>query len=160
MHSYWLYWRAGASCLSLLLFVIISLITQVLYHGTDYWLALWTNTEELRYLRAGDFTGMNTTGSNISDLNTTELSFMDTNRTGVSSTVFDWIEDVDTTTGVYVYSILTGALFVFSMIWTVRFFLICISASVKLHNKMFESIIRSQPAFFDRNPVGKPISLV
>ena len=171
---YWKYFHAGAGYVSLLLFVIIFLISQVLFIGTDYWLTLWTDAEELRYLRSSNLTETNATEDYLTDMNMTESSWPDFNITESSllnfftdesnltdlnitdgTVVSDWIENIDTTTGVYVYSIMIGGLFFFIMIRTTYFYLICMSASVKLHNKMFKSIIRAQLAFFDQNPVGK-----
>ena len=162
---YWKYFHAGAGLLSLMLFVVIFLIAQVLFIGTDYWLTLWTNAEELRYLASGRSTETNTTESNYSELNmtgfsltdyfTTESSLMDANSTDEIATASNWTQNIDTNTGVYVYSIMIVGLFIFIMIRTTYFYVICMSASIKLHNKMFESIIRAKLVFFDQNPVGK-----
>ena len=157
-----------------MIFTTSFLITQVLFLGTDYWLTVWTNAEELRSLRAKpNVTDSNLletflTESNYSELNaiessfsdypdflTTESSPVDVDSTNQTTTASNWMENIDTHTGVYVYSILVGCLFVFTLVRTTHFFQICMSSSAKLHNKMFESIIRSQLAFFDQNPVGK-----
>jgi len=42
---------------------------------------------------------------------------------------------------------------------TVLNYLICITASRNLHNKMFRSILRSPVLFFDTNPVGMNIRI-
>ena len=54
-----------------------------------------------------------------------------------------------------IYGAIVGALCVSSMVRTIYFFVICMKSSVKLHDKMFESIIRAPCRFFDTNPVGK-----
>ena len=160
--------------MSLLLYFIIFMIAQILFIGTDYWLTLWTNAEELRSLRSKSLTESNMTASilpqifydlGLSDFNVTESSLVDvlTNESNLLDlnsidevvTLSDWIKNLDTNTGVYVYAIIISGLFLFTMIRTTYFFLICMSASVKLHNKMFKSIIRAQLIFFDENPVGK-----
>ena len=172
--NYWKYFRSGAGYFSLVIFTTSFLITQVLFLGTDYWLTLFTNAEELRSLRAkpnvtdSNFLETFLTESNYSELNaiessfsdypdflTTESSPVDVNSTNQTTTASNWMENIDTHTGVYVYSILVGCLFVFTLVQATHFFQICMSSSAKLHNKMFESIIRSQLAFFDQNPVGK-----
>lgn len=172
--TYWNYFHAGAGFLSLLLYFIIFMIAQILFIGTDYWLTLWTNAEELRSLRSKSLTESNMTASilpqifydlGLSDFNVTESSLVDvlTNESNLLDlnsidevvTLSDWIKNLDTNTGVYVYAIIISGLFLFTMIRTTYFFLICMSASVKLHNKMFKSIIRAQLIFFDENPVGK-----
>ena len=157
-----------------MIFTTSFLITQVLFLGTDYWLTLWTNAEELRSLRAKpNVTDSNLletflTESNYSELNaiessfsdypdflTTESSPVDVDSTNQTTTASNWMENIDTHTGVYVYSILVGCLFVFTLVRTTHFFQICMSSSAMLHNKMFKSIIHTQLAFFDQNPVGK-----
>ena len=175
LDNYWQYLRAGASYFSLVSFAIIFLIAQLLFIGSDYWLTLWTNAEELRYLRnltetnvtEPTYLEMNMAKSSLSDFTTTDSSFMDyltaesslmdMNSTDVATTISDWIKNIDTKTGIYVYSIMIGALFIFTMIRTTHFFLMCMASSVKLHNKMFESIIRAKLVFFDQNPVGKQL---
>ena len=54
-----------------------------------------------------------------------------------------------------IYGAIVGALCVISMVRTIYFFVICMKSSVKLHDKMFESIIRAPCRFFDTNPVGE-----
>jgi len=173
LNDYWQYFRAGAGYLSLISFSITFLIAQLLFLGSDYWLTLWTNAEELRYLRSTSFTEINATAlsylemneidSNLTDFSTNESSSMNIFTTEANllemnvtkKTFSDWIQNIDTTTGVYVYSIMIAGLFLFTMIRTTHFFLICMASSVKLHNNMFGSIIRAQLVFFDQNPVGK-----
>ena len=162
MEMYRKYFSAGASYLSLVAFNITFVIGQLLYLGTDYWLTIWTDAEELRYLRTktdnisestttesiiSEFT---TTEWNLSELNSTELTMFADNETAV----YDWIKHIDTTTGVYVYSVLIVGLFIFTIIRTTHFFFICVEASIKLHNNMFQSIVRAPLVFFDQNPVG------
>ena len=54
-----------------------------------------------------------------------------------------------------IYGAIVGALCVLSMVGTIHFFLICMKSSVKLHGKMFESILGVPCRFFDTNPSGK-----
>lgn len=50
---------------------------------------------------------------------------------------------------------LTAALFVLSLGRTVLFFVMCMTSSRNLHNRMFQSVIRVPIKFFDTHPVGK-----
>ena len=54
-----------------------------------------------------------------------------------------------------IYAALVGALVIASMIRTVHFFVVCMRASVYLHNSMFLRVVQAQCRFFDVNPVGK-----
>lgn len=38
---YWKYIRAGSNCCSLLFIIILNLVTQFLFTGSDYWLQYW-----------------------------------------------------------------------------------------------------------------------
>jgi len=65
-----------------------------------------------------------------------------------------WKDEIDTTTGIYVYSALIGCLLVFSIARGIHFFIICMVSSIKLHDQMFQALIRTPLSFFDSNPVG------
>ena len=54
-----------------------------------------------------------------------------------------------------IYAAIVGGLVVSSMLRTVHFFVLCMKASVKLHNSMFMRLVRAPCRFFDTNPVGK-----
>ncbi len=114
--------------MSILLLILSCLFTQVLFSASDFWLNIWTNAEEIRAL----------------------------NET-ISINSTSWQDQVDTITGVYVYTILIVGVFIFSMIRTVHFFLLSLYASIKLHDNMFKVVIRTPLLFFDQNPVGNII---
>ncbi|RWS23154.1 ABC transporter-like protein 16, partial [Leptotrombidium deliense] len=47
-----------------------------------------------------------------------------------------------------------AVLFVLSLMRAILFFLMCMRASVKLHDRLFRSVVRAPIAFFDNNPIG------
>ncbi len=63
--------------------------------------------------------------------------------------------DVSIETGTYVYSGILGGAFIFAGLSTVQFYVMCTVSSMKLHNQMFNAVLRSPMSFFDKNPVGK-----
>ncbi|KAH6939768.1 hypothetical protein HPB50_021572 [Hyalomma asiaticum] len=66
----------------------------------------------------------------------------------------DWWSSLDPVTyNVVVYAIIIGGLVLSSMARTVAFFVMCMRASVNLHNRMFSCIIRAPIRFFDMNPI-------
>jgi len=93
--------------------------------------------------------------SSLINASITESTFKSSTTTVDTMTIVDRIQNIDTATGVYIYSFLIVTFFFFTLIRTIQFFSICMSASIKLHNRMFKSIIRSKVVFFDQNPVGK-----
>jgi ABC-type multidrug transport system fused ATPase/permease subunit len=72
----------------------------------------------------------------------------------VASEAFDDLKEMDTFTGIYGFIIIALFGFVFSMIRSISFFVIFLNASIKLHDKMFQAVVRSPLLFFDRNPIG------
>ena len=65
------------------------------------------------------------------------------------------IISTDRNTNIYIYTGIVLTLFVFSLIRTTTFFTICMSSSIKLHKKLFNSVIRAPISFFDENPIGR-----
>lgn len=56
---------------------------------------------------------------------------------------------------IYIYSALIVALVVIALIRSFVFFSICMRASTKLHDNMFNSITRATMRFFNTNPAGR-----
>nr|WEU39104.1 NIES ABC protein [Daphnia magna] len=150
---YWEYFRSGGSCMSLFTMTVTCIITQVLFSGSDYWLTLWTNAEELR-----------ATHSNVTENSTytpvTENGFFNVTSGTEETAVFSgaWWKNPDTYTGVYVFTILIICVFIFSFIRTIHYFVMCMISSINLHNRMFQSVIRTPLLFFDQNPVGRVLN--
>lgn len=154
MSTYWKYLRSGAgSFTSLMLLATNFLIAQILNTGIDYWLNVWTNAEFIRHKNS---TKPDLALDNI--IRPTEIRGETVNKTLDSS--HNWIQEVDTYTGIYVYSILIGIAFTFTLIRSFHFFKTCMSASVKLHDLMFNSVVRSPLSFFERNPVGNTDNII
>ncbi|XP_069987945.1 ATP-binding cassette sub-family C member 4 isoform X1 [Penaeus vannamei] len=135
------YFLAGGGWFLLIVLCLANVITQVLFSGTDYWLSYWANGEQIRarlLLEASENMTLAVNGSAI--------SYQD-------APVPEGY--LDTITNVYVYAGLTAALFVLSLGRTVLFFVMCMTSSRNLHNRMFQSVIRVPIKFFDTHPVGQ-----
>ncbi|CAG2172915.1 unnamed protein product, partial [Oppiella nova] len=59
---------------------------------------------------------------------------------------------------VYIYSGLIGALFVTALMRSTTWFMMCMQASVNLHNSIFSRLLRAPIAVFDNNPVGQMLN--
>ncbi|CAG2172916.1 unnamed protein product, partial [Oppiella nova] len=59
---------------------------------------------------------------------------------------------------VYIYSGLIGALFVTALMRSTTWFMMCMRASVNLHNSIFTRLLRAPIAVFDNNPVGQMLN--
>ena len=119
------YFRSGGGWASFICLVISCLVTQAFISSTDYWLSVWINAEQIRPT-------LNSSSHNS----------------------LRWQDQLDTRTGIYVFFVLIGGVFVFSAISSSHFFFLCLFSAVKLHNQMFRSVIRSPLHFFEQNPVG------
>lgn len=138
---YWKYFRSGFGCISFLVFTLVSIVTQIFFSGSDYWLTLWTDAEEIR------------------TRNGTAISLENNQTDGTLIFSGEWWKKPNTYTGMYVFTFLVTGVFIFSLIRTTQFFVMCMNSSINLHNRMFESITRSPLLFFDRNPNGNSINL-
>ena len=63
--------------------------------------------------------------------------------------------NVSTNTGIGIYSGIVGGAFIFCVLSTAQFYIMCTISSTKLHKQMFNAVLRSPMSFFDKNPVGK-----
>lgn len=58
---------------------------------------------------------------------------------------------------IWIYCGIIGGLFVVSLMRSVGFFQMCMSASVNLHKRLFAGILRAPMRFFEVNSVGKEL---
>ncbi|CAG2102854.1 unnamed protein product, partial [Medioppia subpectinata] len=63
--------------------------------------------------------------------------------------------DTDTTFNVIIYSALILGLLVSALIRTTSFFVMCMRASINLHNRIFYSLLRAPIHVFDSSPIGR-----
>jgi ABC-type multidrug transport system fused ATPase/permease subunit len=138
-----------------------NILCQGLYSFSDIWITVWTAEEETKLLKVGllpdschSFPSQPGAGPALPSPVVQNTSL---------TTVLD-LTGVDTHLGEHywnlgVYGAIVAALCVSSMIRTVYFFVLCMKSSVKLHDKMFESIIRAPCRFFDTNPVGELLAI-
>ena len=145
---YWKYFSAGGGCFSFVIFLLSCVIVEFFFSGSDYWLSLWTDAEQLR---ANQRISMDSVGAD----HTSSKEFMPYYTNESSSVNDEWLQELNTYQGIYVFSVLTGCLIAFSLINSIHFFVMCTKSSINLHNNMFRSIIRAPLLFFHRNPVGK-----
>lgn len=58
-------------------------------------------------------------------------------------------------TSIYIYSVIIAVLVIVSLTRSFTFFTICMRASTRLHDNMFNSITRATMRFFNTNPAGR-----
>lgn len=125
LSTYWQYCTAGNRSIGIAALICGYFITQALSTGSEYWLNIWTDSEQRRIA----------------------LSIFPSNKTSQTWTV-------DTYTGIWIYSILIGGFIVFFMICTVSLSTMCTASSIALHDRMLRSVTRAPLNFFNRNPIG------
>ena len=63
--------------------------------------------------------------------------------------------EIDRDTSIYIYSGITVATIIITLMRSFSFFKMCMRASRRLHDAMFDSITRATMRFFDTNPSGR-----
>ncbi|KAG5833705.1 hypothetical protein ANANG_G00278690 [Anguilla anguilla] len=119
--------RAGANTLFLLLLVVLNLFAQVSYILQDWWLAYWSSMQE--------------------KLNVT--------ATTAQSNGLNQTQQLDLSLYLGVYGGLTVATIIFGFLRSLLFFNVLVRSAQSLHNRMFQSILRTPIRFFDVNPIGR-----
>ncbi|XP_071159454.1 ATP-binding cassette sub-family C member 4-like isoform X3 [Mytilus edulis] len=131
---YYEWLKNGCGPFKFIILILLNLLTQGLYVTSDWWLALWSNKEENKHAAiALD----------------KELRFQGYNVTNVT------IPFVDTHENVYIFTGIIAAVFLFGLLRALMFFKVAVDSSMHMHNKMFNSLLRSPISFFDTNPVGR-----
>ncbi|XP_036361692.1 multidrug resistance-associated protein 4 isoform X2 [Octopus sinensis] len=134
---YYEYLKAGAHFI-FGLFTFSAFIISILFCvATDFWIAMWSNKEQLRYVALQRHN---------------ELLDEGYNNTNVTILTIDFKQNL------YIYSALTLGIFVFSLLKAFMFYWSCIQSSITLHNSMYDSLMRAKIAFFDENPVGRVLN--
>uniref|UniRef100_A0A8C3A5R4 Cystic fibrosis transmembrane conductance regulator n=1 Tax=Cyclopterus lumpus TaxID=8103 RepID=A0A8C3A5R4_CYCLU len=101
----------------------------VLYILQDWWLAHWANEQDK----------------------------LTTNSTGLQNALNATVE-LDTNFYLSVYGGLTGSIVVFGFIRNLSLFHVLVKSVQTLHDRMFNSILRTHVRFFDINPIGRVLN--
>ena len=119
---YWKYVHAGTSIFGVVILVISTLITHGLFRFADAWLGVWTSNDIL---------------SQMSNL----TLYMEGNNENAESDSFTMsgVEKFNQINNYHliVYCCSVAGIIVFCCVMILRFFVMCISSSKKLHNQMF-----------------------
>ncbi|XP_059049388.1 probable multidrug resistance-associated protein lethal(2)03659 isoform X2 [Achroia grisella] len=119
------YFMTAASCPYVTVVCIMFILAQVCGSTCDYWISRWSEVEDRL---TGDSTLDNLLWS----------------QQGLVRNDF-----------VLIFGIITLATIIVALIRALIFFSLCMKSSIKLHDKMFESISRSPMSFFHANPSGR-----
>ncbi|CAG0914467.1 unnamed protein product [Notodromas monacha] len=129
------FFKAGGNFVTLGTFIVSTVLGQVLFSGSDWWLAKWTDETQEKSLQR-NLTSITAGG------NSTEFSP-------------EWFHTLTDVEFLYGYCCIVGILLLMSQLRSIGFFWICTRASVELHKRMFNSVLRAPIRFFDENPSGR-----
>ncbi|KAG7200525.1 hypothetical protein KM043_001089 [Ampulex compressa] len=180
---YWKYFRAGGTIFMIVVFIVTGILGQIGSSGSDYWVAYWTNQQELyiKNMKKHMSYNLNSTLTNSTMLSlemstdsallsnetfaeSLELENLDNSTVPPSLDMFNMTQDalteadgyyLEPNTALWIY----GAFIVTSIVMTTTrnllFYKICMNASKNLHNLMFSSLLQAPMRFFDTNPAGR-----
>nr|XP_022908005.1 probable multidrug resistance-associated protein lethal(2)03659 [Onthophagus taurus] len=162
------YFGAGGNCCFIFILFVLFFLAQFVASAGDYFITFWVNLEQKRYdnsLQTKTPHELNlTTNAFEYDLNNI-TSILDTLLSNSSftfdssslrnNTIYDFFDYLDRDTCIYIYSGITVATIIISLIRSFTFFTICMRASRRLHDRMFASITRATMRFFNTNPSGR-----
>ncbi|XP_055319307.1 ATP-binding cassette subfamily C member 4-like [Sitodiplosis mosellana] len=146
------YFKAGANCLVLFVLGFSFVFVQILGSGADYWVSVWTKQEEMRATNNNQYltNELNNTStrqlvdkSNVSDTKSTD-SFKPESLFILSTEMC-----------IYIHGALIASVFVIGIMRSFAFYIVCMRASQKLYNSMFNGVISTTMRFFDTNPAGR-----
>ncbi|KAL3281370.1 hypothetical protein HHI36_004580 [Cryptolaemus montrouzieri] len=162
-HVYKAYLKAGGNWCILFMLFSLFIIVQVLGSSSDYFLSFWVNLEERNY------TQFETTNSPVA-FNLEKRNFTQFETTNAPVTVSDLLSNANTTmqsaddydfwdfsrnTCISIYSVIIGLLVILTLTRSFSFFAICMTASTRLHDNMFNSLSVATMNFFNNNPSGR-----
>ncbi|CAL8080013.1 unnamed protein product [Orchesella dallaii] len=177
--TYWKYFRLGNSYTAMITVFIGFIFSQLLYSATDWWLAYWTNSEEiwstsvkpsdnLKHFLSDNNTHLlnawNHSGAQYHPFvqaSTHEDAQGKGDGAGSSSSrnIFAKLLDNVSYRGqnfyIVVYTVFVISVALATNLKAAFFFRYCMRISINIHKKMFSSLIRAPIKFFDENPSGR-----
>ena len=137
---YWEYFRSGGSIFHFILFTFSCITAEILFCASNYWLNLWTRVERARWIYSNSLNYNNSSNVLLSE---------------EPAVVFWGYEfNLDRDIGIYIYSAIVGGVFIFGYSRAAQFYSMSVTASINLHDYMFQAVLRAPIQFYDKNPVG------
>lgn len=134
------YFKAGATWFSFILMLFLFIISQVCNSGNDYWISYWTNTEFIRSKAINH----NLTQYEIKNWTNKTFLFFGLDEYGLFPTHYF----------IYTYTLTICMVILMNYVKSMYFMKIMARANLKLHNRMFNKVLRATMHFFTVNPSG------
>nr|CAD7576118.1 unnamed protein product [Timema californicum] len=145
--TYMEYFKSGTNYFFIFLMAALFLLAQGAASLADYWASFWTIQEEMRnYYRSMDVSIVTLSKENLTAYQT---------DMGNSRSLIALLDLHSTEFCLYMYTGIILILTVLAGLRSYMFYKICVRCSERLHNNMFNSVIRTTMRFFDLNPSGR-----
>nr|XP_018899809.1 PREDICTED: probable multidrug resistance-associated protein lethal(2)03659 [Bemisia tabaci] len=155
------YFRAGGHLCFVFFLLFMCVLTQILASGSDYWITYWVNLEEHEWAPTLNKTSHLSAPHNDTvnlpslDLEGNPLSQNGTQADNSHMTHNFFGFPLDRQWCIYIFSAITAAMVIATLVRSASFVQLCTNASMNLHNNMFSAIVRSTMYFFNSNPSGR-----
>lgn len=141
------YFKSGGNWFAFMFMIVSNIVCQLLYSGGDVWISHWTSQEQIDLM-----SGISISASSNATLLPLPPSFP------ANASQLEFNPEMNRSQHYFnlgIYAAIVIVLCIFSMVRNLFFFYLCMSASINLHNSMFNKIIRAPCRFFDVNPIGR-----
>ncbi|XP_060517421.1 probable multidrug resistance-associated protein lethal(2)03659 isoform X2 [Cylas formicarius] len=171
------YFKAVGNEFFVVAMFFVLILAQAICTGADYWVAYWTNQEEIRHLNdskpiVGQIPLEQVEVFNLSDVRMPDLThYTYVERQPMERSVFDSSDLFDrvesngqtqilfkTNIAIYIYACLIIGAVVVTIARSFCFYKVAMLASKHIHSKMFHCLLKTPMRFFDINPSGRVLN--
>lgn len=148
------YFRAGGNWCLVATIAIFCVLAQGFASGSDFFISEWVNMEE-KYVII-----IISVLSNFSDLTsiiTSKYIYPKVNETN-DKVEIQWKGPLSREYCIYLYTGLVISTVIITFIRSFTFFTTCMKASVRLHDRMFQSLSQARMRFFNTNTSGRVLN--
>ncbi|XP_030747810.1 probable multidrug resistance-associated protein lethal(2)03659 [Sitophilus oryzae] len=146
------YFKATGGWCCAIFVLALFVITQAASSSADYFIKFWVNLEQTRSER-------NSKNDPLSKSYSDEIYLEENYNKIISTGIKDDRSKIDlfftTDMCFYIYSTIIVSVIVLTITRSVTFYQYCMSASVKMHNNMFNRVINATMRFFNTNCSGR-----
>uniref|UniRef100_A0A0U9HVH0 Putative ABCC protein n=1 Tax=Chrysomela populi TaxID=154003 RepID=A0A0U9HVH0_CHRPP len=145
------YMKAGGNLLKVVCLILAFLISQVLDSAAEYFVTFWVNINQGIKNNSTEILEKSRLSENSYNVSENSSTFQPIDEPSEIWYSFIFTSDM---TIVY-YSVLFVLIIIIVFSRSIAFYSWCITASSRLHNKMFDNIVFSPMLFFNNNPSGR-----
>ncbi|XP_072399246.1 probable multidrug resistance-associated protein lethal(2)03659 [Diabrotica undecimpunctata] len=150
--------KAGGNVLKVVALIFAFLFSQLLDSSAEYFVSIWVNVQQ-RMSHLSNVSQILEI-SNATDVITTTSLPLNSTATTLNLTNDDpyadwWLTPIFTDNTMFYYGILVLVIIILVLTRSLAFYSWSLTASTRLHNKMFANVVYSPMRFFNVNPSGR-----